>query len=110
MKDRTHSDANKRLARIAGQVSGLQKMVDEERYCVDILTQVAALRAALRFRREAVAWRREPKTAGTEPSPQFSTRKDSTVWTLSATEPAGATIYRSRRLVIRWKSDGSGSA
>jgi CsoR family transcriptional regulator, copper-sensing transcriptional repressor len=41
------TDAKKRLARIAGQVSGLQKMVDEERYCVDILTQVSALRAAL---------------------------------------------------------------
>lgn len=40
-------DAKRRLARIAGQVSGIQKMVDEERYCVDILTQVAALRAAL---------------------------------------------------------------
>ena len=41
------SDAKKRLARIAGQVNGLQKMVDDERYCVDILTQVSALRAAL---------------------------------------------------------------
>jgi len=40
-------DAKRRLSRIAGQVNGLQKMVDEERYCVDILTQVAALRAAL---------------------------------------------------------------
>lgn len=47
MKTTVHEDARKRLARIAGQVSGLQKMVDEERYCVDILTQVAALRAAL---------------------------------------------------------------
>ncbi len=47
MKTNTHTDAKKRLARIAGQVSGLQKMVDEERYCVDILTQVAALRGAL---------------------------------------------------------------
>ncbi|MGV3614437.1 MAG: metal-sensitive transcriptional regulator [Fimbriimonas sp.] len=41
------NDAKRRLARIAGQVSGIQKMVDDERYCVDILTQVAALRAAL---------------------------------------------------------------
>ena len=47
MKESVHADAKKRLARIAGQVNGLQKMVDEERYCVDILTQVAALRAAL---------------------------------------------------------------
>lgn len=40
-------DAKKRLARISGQVNGIQKMVDEGRYCVDILTQVSALRAAL---------------------------------------------------------------
>ena len=36
-----------RLKRIAGQVAGLQKMVDEDRYCVDILTQLAAVRSAL---------------------------------------------------------------
>jgi DNA-binding FrmR family transcriptional regulator len=36
-----------RLNRIAGQVAGLQKMVDDDRYCVDILTQVAAIRSAL---------------------------------------------------------------
>jgi CsoR family transcriptional regulator, copper-sensing transcriptional repressor len=47
MTENVSADARKRLARIAGQVSGLQKMVEEERYCVDILTQVAALRAAL---------------------------------------------------------------
>lgn len=47
MKDRIHDDARRRLARISGQVSGLEKMVDEGRYCVDILTQVSALRAAL---------------------------------------------------------------
>lgn len=37
----------KRLRRIAGQVGGLQKMVEGDRYCVDILTQVAAVRSAL---------------------------------------------------------------
>ena len=37
----------KRLNRIAGQVSGLQKMVEEGRYCVDILTQLNAVRSAL---------------------------------------------------------------
>lgn len=47
MKENTKSDAQKRLARIAGQVNGIQKMVEQERYCVDILTQVSALRAAL---------------------------------------------------------------
>lgn len=36
-----------RLNRIAGQVAGIQRMVDEERYCVDILTQIAAVRSAL---------------------------------------------------------------
>ena len=36
-----------RLKRIAGQVAGLQKMVEEDRYCVDILTQLAAVRSAL---------------------------------------------------------------
>jgi len=36
-----------RLHRIAGQVGGLERMVDEERYCVDILTQVSAVQAAL---------------------------------------------------------------
>ncbi len=36
-----------RLKRITGQVNGIQKMVEEDRYCVDILTQVAAVRSAL---------------------------------------------------------------
>ena len=37
----------KRLRRIEGQVRGLQKMIEEERYCIDILTQLAATTAAL---------------------------------------------------------------
>jgi CsoR family transcriptional regulator, copper-sensing transcriptional repressor len=37
----------KRLKRIEGQVRGLQAMIEEERYCIDIVTQVAATRAAL---------------------------------------------------------------
>jgi DNA-binding FrmR family transcriptional regulator len=40
-------DAATRLNRIAGQVAGIQKMVEADRYCVDILNQVAAVRAAL---------------------------------------------------------------
>ena len=40
-------DLVKRLRRIGGQVGGLERMVDEERPCVDILTQVSAVRAAL---------------------------------------------------------------
>lgn len=37
-----------RLRRIEGQVRGLHKMVDEEKYCIDILTQVTAVQSALR--------------------------------------------------------------
>lgn len=47
MRDVTRQQAQKRLARIAGQVSGIRLMVAEDRYCVDILTQIAAVRAAL---------------------------------------------------------------
>ncbi|MDH4388552.1 MAG: metal-sensitive transcriptional regulator [Armatimonadota bacterium] len=47
MSNDIYADAKKRLARISGQVGGIQKMIDEERYCVDVLTQVSALRAAL---------------------------------------------------------------
>ena len=36
-----------RLRRIEGQVRGIQKMVDSDRYCIDVLTQVNATRAAL---------------------------------------------------------------
>ena len=37
----------KRLNRIEGQVRGLTKMIDEDRYCIDLVTQIAAARAAL---------------------------------------------------------------
>jgi CsoR family transcriptional regulator, copper-sensing transcriptional repressor len=37
----------KRLKRIEGQVRGLQRMIEEERYCIDVLTQVSAVNAAL---------------------------------------------------------------
>jgi len=36
-----------RLRRIEGQIRGVQKMVDEDRYCIDVLTQVSAVKAAL---------------------------------------------------------------
>lgn len=38
----------KRLSRIEGQVRGIGRMVDEDRYCIDIVTQLGAARAALR--------------------------------------------------------------
>ena len=37
----------KRLSRIEGQVRGLRRMVDEEAYCIDVLTQISAVQAAL---------------------------------------------------------------
>ena len=37
-----------RLRKIEGQVKGIHRMVDEEKYCVDILVQIAAVRAALK--------------------------------------------------------------
>ncbi len=44
IKDRTL----KRLRRIEGQIRGLQKMVEDERYCADVLTQVSSVHEALR--------------------------------------------------------------
>src|SRR5690606_2132331 len=38
----------KRLRRIEGQVRGIARMVEEDRYCIDIMTQIAAIHAALR--------------------------------------------------------------
>jgi DNA-binding FrmR family transcriptional regulator len=42
------ADLLKRLRRIEGQARGLQRMVDEDQYCIDILTQVSAMTSALR--------------------------------------------------------------
>ncbi|MDQ2739017.1 MAG: metal-sensitive transcriptional regulator, partial [Actinomycetota bacterium] len=41
------SDYIKRLARVEGQVRGLSRMVEEDKYCIDILTQVSAATKAL---------------------------------------------------------------
>jgi CsoR family transcriptional regulator, copper-sensing transcriptional repressor len=43
----TKDQLQTRLRRIEGQVRGIQGMVDEDRYCIDILTQIAAIQAAL---------------------------------------------------------------
>ena len=44
----------KRLSRIEGQVRGLARMVEEDRYCIDIVTQISAVRAALRRLEEEI--------------------------------------------------------
>ncbi len=45
--EKEYKDFLTRLNRIEGQVRGIKKMVEEERYCIDILTQVAAIQSAL---------------------------------------------------------------
>jgi DNA-binding FrmR family transcriptional regulator len=44
----------KRLKRIEGQVRGLARMVEDDRYCIDIVTQLSAARAALRRAEEEI--------------------------------------------------------
>jgi DNA-binding FrmR family transcriptional regulator len=43
----TKDDLLARLARVKGQVGGVERMVEQDRYCVDILTQISAIQAAL---------------------------------------------------------------
>jgi DNA-binding FrmR family transcriptional regulator len=47
MQDEKRKQLKTRLNRISGQVTGIQRMLDEDRYCVDILHQIAAVRSAL---------------------------------------------------------------
>lgn len=47
MQEEKRKQLKTRLNRISGQVNGVQKMLDEDRYCVDILNQIAAVRSAL---------------------------------------------------------------
>ncbi|WP_084399121.1 metal-sensitive transcriptional regulator [Henriciella aquimarina] len=47
MKPDTRKSAVSRLARIEGQVRGISKMVQEDRYCIDVVRQVQAVKAAL---------------------------------------------------------------
>jgi CsoR family transcriptional regulator, copper-sensing transcriptional repressor len=47
MHELTRKAVSARLKRIAGQVGGLLRMVEDDRYCVDILTQIDAVRSAL---------------------------------------------------------------
>lgn len=54
MQKNTKTSCLKRLGRIEGQVRGLAGMVEEDRYCIDVVTQIAAVRAALRRVEEEV--------------------------------------------------------
>lgn len=54
MQTNAKLSVQKRLKRIEGQVRGLTRMVEEDRYCIDIVTQLSAVRAALRSVEEEV--------------------------------------------------------
>jgi DNA-binding FrmR family transcriptional regulator len=54
MRNDIKASSAKRLAKIEGQVRGLARMVEEDRYCIDIVTQIAAVRAALRRLEEEI--------------------------------------------------------
>ncbi len=48
MQPATKKSCRQRLTRIEGQVRGIAGMIDEDRYCIDVLTQIQAARAALK--------------------------------------------------------------
>lgn len=54
MQNDTNAAIQKRFNRIEGQVRGLSRMVEEDRYCIDIITQISAVRAALRRAEEEI--------------------------------------------------------
>ncbi|TWH47305.1 metal-sensitive transcriptional regulator [Sporomusa sp. KB1] len=47
LNEREIANVKKRLRRTGGQINGIEKMIDEGRYCVDVLQQIMAARAAL---------------------------------------------------------------
>ena len=54
MLSETKIACRKRLSRIEGQVRGIARMVEDDRYCIDVVTQLSAVRAALRRVEEEV--------------------------------------------------------
>ena len=54
MRPSAKTSVMRRLKRIEGQVRGLARMVEDERYCIDIVTQIGAVRAALRRAEEEI--------------------------------------------------------
>ena len=47
MQQKTREKIKRRVNRVAGQIAGIQRMIEEERYCVEILSQISAVRSAL---------------------------------------------------------------
>ena len=75
--EKTKKTATQRLNIISGQVNGLKKMVNEEKYCVDILTQLSAIQASLRGVGEVIVRRHLESCVtsgikGDEPEKQYN--------------------------------------
>ncbi len=47
MKSESKSSVAKRLSRVEGQVRGIARMIEDDRYCIDVITQIQAIKAAL---------------------------------------------------------------
>ena len=47
MENKVRQKVRGRVKRIAGQIAGVQRMIEEDRYCVDVLNQISAVRSAL---------------------------------------------------------------
>jgi hypothetical protein len=78
----TREQVLKRLRRIEGQVRGIERTVEEERYCIDVLTQISAVQAAL----DKVGWGSStttPDTAWRAPRPTSSSTAPTSSWPLS---------------------------
>ena len=55
MDERIKKSQLARLSRVEGQVRGVSRMVEEDRYCIDVLTQIRAVRAAAALRQAAAS-------------------------------------------------------
>ena len=60
MQAQAKTSVTKRLKQIEGQVRGIARMVEDDRYCIDIITQLSAARAALRRAEEEICRPRRP--------------------------------------------------
>ena len=74
MRKEAKTSCCKRLNRIEGQVRGLARMVEDDRYCIDIVTQISAVRAALRRVEEEILRGPRRRIASSTRSPAATSR------------------------------------
>ncbi len=65
MDDRTRQEAIHRLKSVAGHVNGIIRMLEEERYCIDVIKQIQAAQTALARVSERASWNRHLRTCVT---------------------------------------------